>query len=71
MAESLDVLAQRIRSRSHVTEEYIKERMEYTQEWLKHEDIYDHKVINRQGHLEDAIKEIVEILRKEGYYLDK
>lgn len=70
MADSLDVLAQRIRSRSHVTDEYIKERMEYTQEWLKHEDIYDHKVINRQGHLDEAIKEIMEILRKEGYSLN-
>jgi guanylate kinase len=69
MADSLDVLAQRIRSRSHVTDEYIKERMEYTKEWLKHEDIYDHKVINKQGQLDDAIKEIVEILKKEGYQI--
>jgi guanylate kinase len=69
MADSLEVLEQRIRSRSNVTEEYIRERTEYTKEWLKHENIYDHKVINRQGHLEDAIKEIVEILRKEGYHL--
>ncbi len=69
MADSLDVLIERIRSRSHVTDDYIKERMEYTKEWLKHEDIYDYKVINRQGHLEEAVKEIVEILKKEGYSL--
>lgn len=69
MAESLDVLAERIRQRSHVTEEYIKERMEYTREWLKHEDIYDYKVINRQGKLDEAIQEVVEILKKEGYTL--
>jgi guanylate kinase len=71
MADSLEVLAERIRSRSHVTEEYIQERMAYSREWLKHEDIYDHKVINRQGHLDEAISEIMEILKKEGYKLEK
>ena len=67
MAESLDVLAQRIRMRSHVTDEYIQERMEYTKEWLKHEDIYDHKVINYQGKLDETIKQVADILKKNGY----
>jgi guanylate kinase len=71
MADSLEVLAERIRARSHVTEEYIQERMEYTKEWLKHEDIYDYKVINKQGKLDEAVKEIMEILKKEGYHLAK
>lgn len=69
MADSLEVLAERIRSRDGVSEEYINERMEYTKEWLKHEDIYDYKVINRQGKLDDAVLEVVEILKKEGYKL--
>lgn len=70
MAESLEVLAERIRKRGNVTEEYIKEREGYTKEWLKHEAIYDYKVINHQGKLEDAITEVVEILKKEGYTLE-
>jgi len=69
MAESLDILAERIRSRSHVTEDYIRERMDYTKEWLQHENIYDYKVINKQGHLEGAVDEVMEILKKEGYHL--
>lgn len=69
MADSLEVLAERIRSRDGVSEEYINERMEYTKEWLKHEDIYDYKVINRQGKLDEAIQEVVDILKKEGYSL--
>lgn len=69
MADSLEVLAQRIRMRSHVSEDYIRERMEYTQQWLQHEDIYDYKVINRQGHLDEAIKEVADILQKEGYMM--
>ncbi len=71
MAESLEILAERIRLRSHVSEEYIQERMEYTKDWLKHEDMYDYKVINQQGKLEQAISEVVEILKKEGYTLEQ
>lgn len=67
MAESLEVLEQRIRGRSEVTEEFIAERMKYTREWLTHEDIYDYKVINRQGKLEETINEVIDIIRKEQY----
>ena len=67
MAESLEVLEQRIRNRSEVTDAFIAERMEYTREWLEHEDIYDYKVINRQGELDNAIQETLDILRKEKY----
>lgn len=71
MADSLEVLEARIRSRDNVSEEFVRERMEYTKEWLKHEDIYDYKVINRQGKLDEAVKEIVGILEKEGFTLQK
>ena len=67
MAESLEVLEQRIRNREQVSDEFIAERMAYTREWLKHEEIYDYKVINRQGKLDDTIQEVVDILRKEQY----
>lgn len=63
MAESLEVLEQRIRQRVDVTEEYIAERMAYTKQWLTHTDIYDYTVINRQGHLDDAIAEVEKIIR--------
>lgn len=64
MAESLEVLEERIRTRSDVTEEYIKERMEYTKEWLQHTDIYDYQVINRQNKLLEAVDEIEGIIKK-------
>ena len=64
MAESLEILESRIRTRSNVTEKYIKERMQYTQEWLKHTDIYDYSVINRQDKLSEAVDEIEAIIRK-------
>ncbi len=70
MADSLDVLAERIRKRGNVSEAFIQERMEYTKEWLKHQDIYDYRVINHQGKLDEAIDEVVAILKKEGYTLE-
>jgi guanylate kinase len=65
MAESLEELERRIRNRSKVTEKYIKERMNYTKEWMKHVDIYDYTVINRRGKLDEAVEKIKEIIR--GY----
>lgn len=70
MADSLEVLAERIRKRDNASEEFIKERMEYTKEWLKHEDAYTYKIINHQGKLDEAVTEVVAILKKEGYVLE-
>ena len=60
----LDILEKRIRQREGVSEEYIKERMEYTREWLEYTDIYDHTVINEQNKLDKAISEVVGIIEK-------
>lgn len=61
----LDILEQRIRSRGGVTEEYIEERMAYTQEWLNHLDIYDYSVENEQGKLSEAVDRVQQIIEKE------
>ncbi|MAJ97354.1 guanylate kinase [bacterium] len=66
-AESLEVLEERIRSRGEVSDKFVAERIQYTQEWLKHVDIYDYTVINKQGLLRETIQEVVDILRKEQY----
>lgn len=61
---SLDILEARIRRRSHVTDEYIQERMEYTKEWLKHTDIYDHTVVNEEGKLAESVQQALAIIQK-------
>jgi guanylate kinase len=60
-------LEQRLRARDadRATEEYIKERMEYTKEWLKHKDIYDFEVMNYDGRQDEAIEKTLEIIKKE------
>jgi guanylate kinase len=61
---STEILEQRIRRRDkNISEEYIKERMAYTQEWMQHENIYDYKIINEEGKLDEAIKSVAEIIK--------
>jgi guanylate kinase len=62
---SLEVLRKRIKYRdSLVTEEYLNERMEYTREWMKYEYIYDYKVINEEGKLNEAIEKVAKIIEE-------
>ncbi len=63
-APSLEILERRIRRRDNVSAEYIKERMGYTKEWLKHLEIYDYKVINEEGKLTEAVEKIVKIIKE-------
>jgi guanylate kinase len=62
-APSLEILEERIRKRDNVSEKYIKERTEYTKEWIKHIDIYDQTVINKEGKLDEAIQEVANIIK--------
>ncbi len=67
MAESLDVLERRIRARGNVTEDYVRERMEYSREWLNHTDIYDYTVINHTGKLDVAIDNVAQIIAQHAH----
>ena len=58
---SLDVLKQRILNRG-ASEKFVEERMIYTKEWLKHKDIYDYEVVNREGKLDEAVEEVKGII---------
>lgn len=60
---SLGILKERIMRRDNVSEQYVDERMEYTKEWMRHEHIYDFKVVNEEGKLDEAIKKVSEIIQ--------
>lgn len=64
IAESIDVLENRIRRRGSLTEDEIQKRMKIAKEWLMEEEIYDFKVINQEGKLNEAIKEVAGIIEK-------
>lgn len=60
--DSIDVLVKRLEKRGTQTEQEIQERINYSQEFLKHRDLYDFSIINEEGKLEQTIDKIVEIL---------
>ncbi|MBU2236241.1 guanylate kinase [Patescibacteria group bacterium] len=60
----LKTLKNRIKRRSKVESNYVEERMKYTKEWLKYEKIYDYKVINHEGKLEQTVREVRDIIKK-------
>lgn len=61
----LDVIEARIRRRDvGVSEEFIKDRMRYTEEWLRHKYLYDVEVMNLDGKLDEAISKVVSIIKE-------
>ena len=60
----LEILENRIRKRGNITEEFIKERLAYTKEWLNHLNIYDYRVENEEGKLNETTKKVAEIIKK-------
>ncbi|HPN96861.1 MAG TPA: hypothetical protein PLK35_03775 [Candidatus Moranbacteria bacterium] len=64
-APSLEILKKRILRRDpSVSEEYINERMKYTREWIENENIYDFKVVNEEGKLEETIEKVAKIIKE-------
>lgn len=58
----LHIMEARIRRRDNATEAFIKERMDYTKEWLKHTDIYDHIIENEEGKLDQTIEKVATLI---------
>lgn len=67
---SLDALERRIRNRAPVSDIEWQERLAYTERELADEaPWYDHRVVNEDGKLMEAVDSVVAILQKEGYDL--
>lgn len=61
----LKILKKRISQREkNITDAFIKERMDYTKQFLKHKNIYDYKVENKEGELNKAIKDVAKIIKR-------
>ena len=61
----IDVLEARLRARdAGKNEAYFQERMNYTREWLNHLDIYDYRVENEEGKLEQTVEQVAAYIKK-------
>lgn len=62
----LSILERRIRRRNPgISEETLRERAEYTRQWMEHTDIYDYTVFNEEGKLEESIQQVRNIITSE------
>ena len=70
--ENVDALERRIRERNPELPsiEVNQRRANAEAEIKKEKAFYDHVVVNADGKLEEAVKEVVAILKKEGYTLE-
>lgn len=70
MPPSLDAFEHRIRSRAPMTDAEWQERKAFTEREVKEEaPWYDYRIVNEDGKLDDAVNQVIEILKKEGYNL--
>lgn len=60
----IENIEKRIRQRDDINEEYIQGRLKYAQGWYENRDKFDFFVKNQDGKLEEAIKDVAEIIKK-------
>lgn len=64
---NLEALAERSYERGQQTDSEIQDRLHYSQEFMKHKNLYNYVVVNEEGKLEQTIDKVIEILEQEGY----
>ncbi len=72
LPDSMENLKQRVRGRNKdiSTDELEKRIAVAEREVAEHAEEYDYRVVNPEGRLDEAVEDVVEILKKEGYTLD-
>ena len=60
----LETIENRIRRRDNLNEEYIQGRLKYAQGWYDNKDKFDYSIKNEEGKLDEAIQEVVNIIKK-------
>jgi len=69
LPESLESLRGRLKKRdTNITDDELDQRIENAKKEIEEESVfYDYQVVNADGKLDEAIAQIIDILRKEGY----
>lgn len=64
LPESLEVLRRRIEARGGLTPEIIQKRLETAEKEIAESDIYDYKIINAEGKLNEAVEQAEKTIKK-------
>jgi guanylate kinase len=57
-----ELIQKRLKKRGE-TEEVIKSRLEYSKGWYDNENIFDYKVFNEEGKLDETVQKVAEIIK--------
>ena len=60
-----ELIKKRLLARNE-SDDIIKDRMEYAEGWYRNEDLFDYKVENKEGKLDETVQEVLQII-KENY----
>lgn len=71
LPESIDVLEKRLRNRGGMAEENIQERLRIAKGEIEIGKSYDLPIVNREGALEETVKQIASSLEDKAFALDK
>ncbi len=70
IADSFEILEERIRGRGNLTEIEIKERIKIAKKEIEEESkFYDYVIENKQNKMDKTIKDVLNILEKENIYI--
>lgn len=64
--ESIDVLEKHLRSRKGMDEADIARRLTNSRKELEKRALYDYSVINREGHIDETVRNIAKIIESHG-----
>ncbi len=68
LPDSLDDLEQRIKARQDIAPAALQERLDIARKEVTHEaSFYDYRIKNEHGKLDQAIEDVLAIMRKEGF----
>lgn len=69
--DSLDLLEKRVRSRAAISDVEWEERKKHTEREMQEDrHFYDYVVVNKEGKLEEAVEEVLDIMKKEGFEME-
>jgi guanylate kinase len=69
--DSLDLLEKRVRSRAAISDVEWEERKKHTEREMQEDrHFYDYVVVNKEGKLEEAVEEVLNIMKKEGFEME-
>jgi guanylate kinase len=61
----MNKIKKRLIARNCHSEDFIKSRLDYAKGWFENENIFNYKIENKEGKLDETVKKVADIIKKE------